>query len=252
MGVLASSPSRPAPDGVTVRAQLSIALATLSCVAALACVAVVASPLEADAATPDHPDPLTVLSGGGDGPHQLVPGATYTWPIEVRVDVAQLDSLFTRLSVTGPLARSDDVTAEMLSCPVDWVGDQCTAGPYTILPTTPIDRLPASRSTLEPVPRPGTTHIQVRIHITSDARLPDDAAMTATLQVDASGQDGAETGGGAGGHTGASGPPMRLTVLADTGQNLPAYGVLAAGAVAAGLLLAGIAGRIQERRRKRA
>lgn len=141
------------------------------------------------ATPPPGTGPLVVTSGGVRITHQLVPGATFVWPITVTADVGQLDSLLGGLSVRGGLARSDDITAEVASCTVAWAADGCPPGEHRVLAPTPLDRLPLAHTALQAgtVPRPGTSFLEVRIHVASDARIPDDGSLTAVMWVDASG-----------------------------------------------------------------
>jgi hypothetical protein len=243
--VLAAPRGGPPPDGVIVGLRL------LSAAVLLACTAAVAAPAPAVAAASSGDGPLEVVSGGGTGTHQLVPGATVVWPIEVTVRVPRLDALLGTLSVAGGLGRSGDVTAEVASCAVDWDGDRCPSGALTVLAPTPLDRLPQASAALQSAPRPGTTHVQVRIHVASDARIPEDATMTATLRVDASGPDAPGTGGSGSGGSGSD-ATLTITSLANTGAQVSDYGGLAVGAVATGLVLAGLAALIQRRRRTHA
>lgn len=207
--------------------------------------AILPAPAAAAATAPDG-GPLTVISGGGAATHRLVPGATFVWPVEVTADVPALDALLGRLSVAGGLARSDDITAEVVSCAVPWAGERCAVGEHTVLAPTPLDRLPEARSSLQPTPRPGTTHVEVRIHVESEARIPDDAGMTATLRVDASGPDAAQAD--TADRSASTGPALGLSALPGTGGGVPGYGGLAVASIAAGLLLAGLAALLRRRR----
>ncbi|SDH70907.1 hypothetical protein SAMN04515691_0245 [Leifsonia sp. 98AMF] len=211
----------------------------------LAALTAVALPSPALAATPPPgTGPLVVTSGGGDITHQLVPGATFVWPIRVTADVGQLDSLLGGLSVRGGLARSDDITAEVASCTVAWAADGCPPGEHRVLAPTPLDRLPLAHTALQAgtVPRPGTTYLEVRIHVASDARIPDDGSLTAVMWVDASGPEGGAS----------SEPTLSLSSLADTGNNLSGAAAIAVGAIAAGLLLAGATRLLRRWRRAHA
>ncbi|MFP3466387.1 hypothetical protein [Leifsonia sp. SIMBA_070] len=213
--------------------------------AAVCCVLVAAgapvAAARADTAPGGQPAPL-VVTGGGGPTHQLVPGATFVWPLEVTTDVDQLDSLLGRLTAAGALGTSDDITAQVVSCPAAWVDDRCAAGEHEVLPATPLDRLPAERAALQsaPQPRPGITHLEVRIHVASDARLTGDAALTTTLQVDASGQDAP------GSHP--VDPALSSASLADTGWSIGGYGALGLAAIGTGLLTAWIAGCLRRRK----
>src|SRR3954470_24001542 len=210
-------------------------------IALVACVAAAALPSAAVAATAP-PGPLIVTSGAGDAPQQLVPGATFLWPIEVTAEVHRLDSLMGGLSVQGGLARADGITAEVVSCLVPWAADRCTSGEHTVLAATPLDRLPQPSAALQggSPPQPGTTFVEVRIRVASDARIPDDATMTAALKIDASGPDGV---------TSTEEPTLSVSSLADIGGSAPGYAALAGAAIAAGLLIAG-ASRLAKRVRR--
>ncbi|MDP9904653.1 hypothetical protein [Arthrobacter bambusae] len=204
-----------------------------------ACVSAVVSSSALAASSPGG-GALVVISDGGDVTGQLVPGATVVWPVEVTTRIDRLDSLLGRLSVAGGLAHAGNVTAEVVSCLVPWLSDHCASGEHAVLALTPLDQLLPEPAALQapPKPRPGTTYLEVRIRVASDAHLPEDATMTAILRVDASGPDGDTV----------SHPTLSVSTLANTGASVCGYGVLAVAAIAAGLLIAGVAALIQRRR----
>lgn len=197
----------------------------------------VLSATAASAATPPPtaPGPLTVTSPSAPGVQQLVPGQTTPWLVDVVANVDQLDELLGQLSVSGPLAHSDAVSAEVIACRVPWRGRTCASGQHLVLPATPLSAAQQARAPLQAAPRPapGTTHLQIRVALADGADI-DTAAdwMTASVRVDASGPTPGATGSGD---------------LPDTGYRLGEAVWLAVGAVTGGLLLAFLA-----RRRKRA
>lgn len=204
--------------------------------AASAPAAAAAAPPAAAAPAPT-PQPLTLTSDAGPRPFLLVPGQSTPWLVDVVADVSELDSLLGQLSATGPLARSDAITAEVESCVRPWARGICSSGARTVLPATALSALPAARAALEASakPTPGTVHLQIRLALASDASI--DTArntVTAVLRVDASGTI-TEAG--------------RPATLPDTGTRIGDYGVLAAGAVLGGILLARAGAALRRRRR---
>jgi LPXTG-motif cell wall-anchored protein len=194
------------------------------------------APVAAAAPAPTPP-PLTLTSDAGPRPVLLVPGQSTPWLVDVVADVGELDSLLGQLSATGPLARSDAITAEVESCVRPWSGGTCSSGARTVLPPTALSALPTARAALEASakPTPGTVHLQIRLALASDASI-DTASntVTAVLRVDASGTI-----------TEAGGP----ATLPDTGTRIGDYGALAAGAVLGGILLARAGAGLRRRRR---
>jgi hypothetical protein len=169
---------------------------------------------------------------------------TFVWPITVTADVDRLDSLLGALSVRGSLARAEDLTAEVVSCPVAWAAEQCPPGEYSVLPPTALARLPLARAALQagPAPRPGTTYLEVRVRVASDAHIPEDATLTAVLRVDASGPDGPAS----------SDRALSISSLANTGGGVYGVAGLAVAAIAAGLVLGGAARLFRRRGRAHA
>ena len=217
----------------------AIRFAATSCTAAaIILVGLLGSGTPAAASAPaPTPPPLTLTSEAGPRPYLLVPGQSTPWLVDVVADVSELDSLLGQLSATGPLARSDAITAEVESCVRPWAGGTCSSGARIVLPATALSALPAARAALEASvkPTPGTVHLQIRLALASDASI-DTASntVTAVLRVDASGTI-----------TEAGGP----ATLPDTGTRIGDYGALAGAAVLGGILLARVGARLRRRRR---
>jgi hypothetical protein len=205
---------------------------------ALAAVCCTAAP--AYSATPaPAPGPLTVSTRSAPGAKVLVPGEPTPWLVDVAVDAAELDTLLGRLSVTGPLAGSESVSAEILTCRAPWAGEVCAQGEHSVLPPTPLPALTAASVPLQAAARPstGVTHVQVRVRLAADADI-DTASrtLTATLRVDAAGP---------------SREHQRVDELPDTGLRLGGTALLALAAVSGGVLAALLAGRRRDRSRAR-
>lgn len=212
-------------------------MARLSAAASVIVVGLLNSGTPAAAAAPaPTPPPLTLTSDAGPRPFLLIPGQSTPWLVDVVADVSELDSLLGQLSASGPLARSDAITAEVESCARPWVGELCTSGAHVVVPATALSGLPAARAALEATakPVPGTIHLQLRLALAPDASIDTTrSTVTAVLRVDASGTI-----------TGSGGPDR----LPGTGTRIGDYGALAVAAVLSGILLARAGAALRRRR----
>lgn len=196
------------------------------------------------AATPTPaPNAMWLTTDPAGTVHDLTPGGTTSWNVDVATEAEDLDELVGALAFTGPLAGTGAVTVEIVGCGAPWNGDVCASGEHEVLSPTASTALPTGWRNLQgpAAPRPGVTHLQIRVTLDHRDIATADRSATATFTARAAGS-------GPGDHGADSGAAPPDAGLAATGTRLTAYGGLAVGAVGLGIVLAQLGRR---RRRSR-
>ncbi|MFK0002764.1 hypothetical protein [Paenarthrobacter sp. NPDC090522] len=237
-------------------------------VAGLAVLVAAAVPAGASVTPDGPPSGWLELDGGPAGQvHQLTPGGTAHWAVDVKVQGEPASALEVWLEPGSVAAEEqmlrDHLSVELQACGQPWVDGACSGGLQELLEPTALADAEGARVQLEqpgPAGSPGT-YVLVTASLANDA--PQEVQGTRTrlvLGVHGAGDDlgGAGSGGeggppgGArsGGESGASHPagPGQGTqappsgFLSETGTKLAGFALLGVLAVGAGFALSGLRG----------
>ncbi|VXB77839.1 conserved exported hypothetical protein [Arthrobacter sp. 9AX] len=188
---------------------------------------------------------LEVTAGPGNAMHNLAPGGSAQWPVDVQVPGERATILQVALHSGSAASGSlrNFLSVEVRACSEPWVQGQCGVGERLLLGRTPLSAAEGLQaSLLEPGSADAdSAHVVLTVFLADDVPAEVQGSSTQiTVGVHGSGDDagtGLTDGAGPGSLPGKpAGPPSNS--LADTGARLGGFALLGLLAVAVGFGLA--------------